>query len=114
MGNIICSCNKDSGSVVANKYECKLPKCCYEGMFYNCTSLTTAPQLQATSLEISCYSHMFGFCTSLTIAPKLGRSSRDKLPIFTYRWFISDGQFIKWNHYDKTVKRNTGSSESNT
>ena len=24
MGNIICSCNKDSGSVVANKYECKV------------------------------------------------------------------------------------------
>ena len=49
----------------------RLTKSCYEGMFYNCTSLTTIPQLQATSLGISCYCYMFGECTSLSKAPKL-------------------------------------------
>ena len=44
---------------------------CYYGMFYNCTSLTTAPELPATTLAEYCYIYMFGGCTSLTTAPKL-------------------------------------------
>ena len=40
-------------------------------MFYNCTSLTTAPELPATTLTASCYSNMFRGCTSLTTAPEL-------------------------------------------
>lgn len=44
---------------------------CYDFMFYGCTSLTTAPELPATALAQSCYSHMFQNCTSLTIAPEL-------------------------------------------
>ncbi len=44
---------------------------CYKGMFEGCTSLTTAPELPATSLAVSCYQAMFSNCTSLTTAPAL-------------------------------------------
>ena len=44
---------------------------CYFGMFYNCTSLTKAPELPATTLAVSCYQSMFYNCTSLTKAPEL-------------------------------------------
>ena len=44
---------------------------CYDGMFYGCTSLTTAPELPATTLAVSCYNGMFYGCTSLTTAPEL-------------------------------------------
>ena len=44
---------------------------CYEYMFDGCTSLTTAPALPATTLAIDCYMSMFDGCTSLTTAPAL-------------------------------------------
>ena len=44
---------------------------CYYGMFYGCTSLTTAPELKAETLAPSCYNAMFQGCTSLTVAPEL-------------------------------------------
>ena len=44
---------------------------CYSGMFYNCTSLVTAPKLPAITLATSCYSNMFGDCTSLVTTPEL-------------------------------------------
>ena len=43
----------------------------YNGMFSGCTSLTTAPELPATTLEERCYNSMFDGCTSLTQAPEL-------------------------------------------
>lgn len=44
---------------------------CYTRMFYDCTALTQAPALPATTLADSCYSQMFYGCTSLTQAPEL-------------------------------------------
>ena len=44
---------------------------CYQYIFQNCTSLTTAPSLPATTLVINCYAYMFQGCTSLTTAPAL-------------------------------------------
>ena len=44
---------------------------CYGSMFYNCSSLTQAPALPATSLAGHCYSSMFYNCSSLTQAPAL-------------------------------------------
>ena len=44
---------------------------CYWRMFWNCTSLVTAPELPATELAESCYNSMFHGCTSLITAPKL-------------------------------------------
>ena len=44
---------------------------CYAYMFQGCTSLTQAPNLPATTLATSCYESMFEGCTSLTRAPEL-------------------------------------------
>ena len=44
---------------------------CYSYMFYDCTSLTQAPALPATTLASSCYKSMFQGCTALTKAPAL-------------------------------------------
>jgi len=48
-----------------------LAKSCYVDMFNGCTSLTTAPTLPATTLAENCYELMFENCTSLTTAPEL-------------------------------------------
>ena len=44
---------------------------CYTHMFLRCTSLTKAPELPATTLADGCYSSMFYNCTSLVNAPVL-------------------------------------------
>ena len=44
---------------------------CYFGMFQGCTKLTSAPVLPATTLADYCYGDMFDGCTSLTAAPEL-------------------------------------------
>ena len=44
---------------------------CYQSMFYNCSSLITAPQLPATTLAPSCYWRMFAGCSALTSAPSV-------------------------------------------
>ncbi|MBO7428241.1 MAG: leucine-rich repeat protein [Paludibacteraceae bacterium] len=49
----------------------KLTVGCYEDMFYQCASLEKAPELPATQLEEGCYSRMFMYCESLTQAPVL-------------------------------------------
>ena len=48
-----------------------LAECCYQYMFANCTSLTTAPKLPAETIAWDCYNCMFFGCTSLTEAPEL-------------------------------------------
>lgn len=48
-----------------------LSEYCYNYMFHSCTSLTTAPELPATTLAEACYSYMFRDCVSLTTAPEL-------------------------------------------
>lgn len=52
-----------------------LTQYCYNDMFKGCTSLITAPQLQATTLATYCYYAMFMSCTSLTRAPELPAST---------------------------------------
>ena len=44
---------------------------CYFAMFDSCSSLTSAPALPAATLAEQCYSGMFHSCTSLTTAPAL-------------------------------------------
>ena len=44
---------------------------CYEAMFENCRSMTTAPALPATTMVADCYLGMFRGCTSLVNAPAL-------------------------------------------
>ena len=54
---------------------------CYYGMFSGCTSLESAPELPATTLADNCYSSMFNGCTSLTAAPVLKATT---LAIYCY------------------------------
>ncbi|MBQ4533180.1 MAG: fimbrillin family protein [Alistipes sp.] len=48
---------------------------CYSQMFYGCTSLETAPALPATTLAKGCYSQMFYNCKSLKTAPELSATT---------------------------------------
>lgn len=48
---------------------------CYQYMFYNCTNLTTAPELPSTTLASDCYGNMFYNCASLTTAPELSATT---------------------------------------
>lgn len=58
-----------SNLIVVNDFNSK--GYCYYNMFSYCTSLTTPPELPATTLTSNCYNSMFQGCTSLTIAPTL-------------------------------------------
>ncbi len=70
-----------SGSVTSltdgngNDPEVTIGEKCYYGMFWECKSLTTAPELPAVNLATQCYEYMFYSCTSLTTAPKLPAKS---------------------------------------
>lgn len=44
---------------------------CYDNMFADCTNLTTAPALPATTLAEYCYANMFNQCTNLVTPPAL-------------------------------------------
>ena len=79
---------------------------CYYYMFGGCTSLTTAPSLPATTLAIHCYDYMFGGCTSLTTAPSLPATT---LAIYCYYYMFRDCTSIKLaisqsSEYDKEYR----------
>ena len=64
------------GSNIINAKNLSLPATtlsmvCYAGMFLNCNTLISAPELPATTLAVFCYGRMFSGCTSLTTAPEL-------------------------------------------
>ena len=44
---------------------------CFQQLFYNCTNLTAAPKLPATTVTKSCYYDMFYWCEALETAPEL-------------------------------------------
>lgn len=57
---------KASGNIQSMlNFNNNLTSYCYYSMFSNCTSLTTAPALPATTLATLCYYYMFNNCTSL-------------------------------------------------
>ena len=62
-----------------------LAVCCYDAMFQGCTSLTTAPELPATTLADYCYDYMFHGCSSLTTAPELPATT---LAVCCYRFMF--------------------------
>lgn len=64
-----------------------LSKHCYRNMFYDCTNLRTAPELPATTLSYYCYTNMFRGCTSLTTAPELPATT---LADYCYRGMFYD------------------------
>ena len=58
---------------------------CYSYMFYYCAGLTTPPELPVMTLAKECYSNMFQGCTSLTTAPKLPATT---LAEGCYQWML--------------------------
>lgn len=73
-GGVICKGNIENlldAPTVARGNHPEMAANCYAHMFSGCTSLTTAPDLPATTLAASCYASMFKGCTSLTVAPAL-------------------------------------------
>ena len=66
-GNINTLLNPDPNADISLEGK----KWCYAYMFYNCSSLTQAPELPATTLASNCYYYMFYNCSSLTQAPEL-------------------------------------------
>ena len=65
-------------------------------MFANCTSLTKAPDLLATTLEPRCYQTMFLNCTSLNYIKMLATdiSSTTGLSYWVYN-VAANGTFVK-------------------
>ena len=60
---------------------------CYRDMFNGCTSLTEAPELPATTLTTYCYAGMFNGCTSLVNTPALPATT---LAEYCYFWMFSN------------------------
>ena len=56
-------------------------------MFQNCTALTKAPKLPATTLANSCYRYMFNGCSSLVEAPELPATT---LAFYCYHFMFAD------------------------
>lgn len=44
---------------------------CYHELFFNCTGLTSAPELPAKTIANACYVNMFKWCSGITVAPNL-------------------------------------------
>jgi hypothetical protein len=72
-------------------------------MFYNCSSLTTAPELPATTLVQDCYYYMFYGCNKLNYIKALFTTTPSTS--YTNNWVYgvsSTGTFVKnasatWN-----------------
>ena len=62
-GNIMSLLNRD--------FSTPLTTYAFFALFEGCTSLLSAPELPATTMEYGCYSQMFSGCTALKSAPKL-------------------------------------------
>lgn len=83
-----------SGLILPSVTETK----CYQGMFYGCTSLTSAPTLPATTLAGNCYYNMFRGCSNLKYLKCLGTNTSTGTSSPTYNWVKdvpSGGTFVK-------------------
>lgn len=65
---------------------------CFSMLFFNCTSLTQAPELPATTLTDYCYERMFSGCTNLTKAPELPATT---LEVYCYSHMFADCKSLK-------------------
>ena len=72
--NVSCNGNIErllNWEIVESGKHPEMADSCYGSMFRNCSKLTTAPSLPATTLASSCYAFMFYGCSSLTTVPSL-------------------------------------------
>ena len=73
-----------------------LANSCYQQMFYNCTSLTTAPELPATTLAKYCYNDMFCDCTKLNYIKMLATNISASMCLdYWVNGVSSTGTFVK-------------------
>ena len=69
---------------------------CYNSMFYGCTSLTTAPELPATTLANYCYIYMFHRCTKLNYIKMLATDISATSCLANWVYIVaSSGTFVK-------------------
>ena len=72
--NIKCEGNIENildYTVVESGQHPTMDMCCFAALFWQCSSLTEAPQLPMTTLSVGCYYGMFAYCTNLTTIPIL-------------------------------------------
>jgi len=65
------SASGDVTSLINKNWTDTLSYYCFYHLFYECTSLTTAPSLPVTTVWIGCCADMFQWCTALTTCPEL-------------------------------------------
>ena len=81
---------------------------CYCRMFSGCTSLTTAPELPATTLASSCYSYMFQSCRKLNYIKMLTTDISAQNCLYAWVSGVSStGTFVK---HPNMTKLKTGIS----
>ena len=71
---------------------------CGHKMFYNCASLTVAPELPSQSIYMYCYSYMFANCINLNTVTCLSVGGYDENTCATDHWLDNvsvTGTFIK-------------------
>ncbi|MCQ3907275.1 MAG: hypothetical protein MJ219_00500 [Mycoplasmoidaceae bacterium] len=66
---------------------------CYQFMFYDCASLTMAPELPATIIAAGCYFAMFRGCASLKIRQE-DTKIEDENFIFTCPTLLTDDDVL--------------------
>lgn len=79
------NCNSMLDSYFENMTSLSENDYAFYSLFNNCTSLTQAPVLPATTLAPSCYSYMFSNCASITQAPALPATTLAK---FCYQYMF--------------------------
>lgn len=61
----------DVTSLINKNLTTQLSNYCFNKLFYNCSTLETAPELPATTLADYCYFNMFNGCSNLISVPEL-------------------------------------------
>lgn len=61
----------DITSLINKNRTIAIPNTCFYYLFWDCTSLTTPPELPATTIGIQCYTYMFRNCSNLEALPSL-------------------------------------------
>lgn len=69
---------------------------CYGYMFFNCTSLTKAPELPAATLIDGCYQYMFASCSNLNYVKCLATNiSATQSTVYWLSGVAATGTFVK-------------------
>ena len=90
-------------------YVTDLSDACFLGMFYKCVSLSSVPELPATTLAFNCYQSMFESCSSITDAPNLPANTFGSLTdVYTAMFYNCSSlssihvNFSDWNNASST------------